>query len=144
MCISVLADALFGDSQAYSKVNFHPTANHLFTSANFLTFVFVVLMTVVQGSFGEQIAFCVDHPRVIVDILLAGALQVLGQVSIYYVIANFKQHIFPLISTTRKVLTVLLSIIIFKHGLNMWQVLSIFLVFGALAYELYEEIGKKK
>ena len=101
-------------------------------------------MAIIQGSLKDQIAFCADHPAVLIDILAAGALQVLGQVSIYYVIANFKQHIFPLISTTRKVLTVLLSIIIFKHGLNMWQVVSIILVFGGLAYELYEEIGKKK
>ena len=43
MSISVLADALFSDSQAYAKVNFKPTANHLFTSANFLAFIFILL-----------------------------------------------------------------------------------------------------
>lgn len=61
-------------------------------------------------------------------------LQVVGQVSIYYVIVNFKQHIFPLISTTRKVLTVLLSIVIYGHNVNILQWLSIFMVFGGLVY----------
>jgi UDP-galactose transporter B1 len=61
-------------------------------------------------------------------------LQVVGQVSIYYVIVNFKQHIFPLISTTRKVLTVLLSIVIYGHNVNGLQWLSIFMVFGGLVY----------
>jgi len=70
-------------------------------------------------------------------------LQVLGQVSIYYVISNFKQHMFPLISTTRKVLTVLLSIFIFGHHVNGLQWFSILLVFGGLAYELYEELQGK-
>ena len=78
------------------------------------------------------------------DILFAGALQVLGQVSIYYVVANFKQHIFPLISTARKVLTVLLSILIYKHPINIWQWISLLLVFGGLAYEVSEEIASKK
>jgi UDP-galactose transporter B1 len=71
-------------------------------------------------------------------------LQVLGQVSIYYVINNFKQHMFPLISTTRKVFTVLLSIIIFGHHVSGLQWVSIMLVFGGLAYELYEELQGKK
>lgn len=73
-----------------------------------------------------------------IDIVGMSVLQVVGQVSIYYVIANFKQHIFPLISTTRKVLTVLLSIFIYKHSVNMMQWFSIALVFGGLIYELNE------
>ena len=65
-------------------------------------------------------------------------LQVTGQISIYYVILHFKQHMFPLISTTRKVFTVLLSILIFGPSLSLVQWLSIALVFGGLAYELNE------
>ena len=78
------------------------------------------------------------------DIFLLGILQVLGQVSIYYVIANFKQHIFPLISTTRKVFTVLLSIFIFHHSVNWIQWASIAMVFGGLGLELNDEIASKK
>ena len=61
-------------------------------------------------------------------------LQVVGQISIYYVIINFKQHMFPLISTTRKVFTVLLSILIFGHVLTPEQWFAILLVFGGLGY----------
>lgn len=68
------------------------------------------------------------------------ALQVLGQISILYVISNFKQHIFPLISTTRKVFTVLLSIVVFGHEINLWQWGSMLLVFGGSGWELREEI----
>ena len=132
------ADALFSDSQAYSKSMFKPTANHLFTSANFLTFIFVALFSVFQGQFIDQIQFCINHPSALIDIVGMSVLQVLGQVSIYYVIANFKQHIFPLVSTTRKVLTVLLSIFIYKHSVNWMQWLSILMVFGGLVYELNE------
>lgn len=136
LAISVMSDALFSDSQAYAKVNFKPTANHLFTSANFLTFLFVISISLFAGKLGDQIWFCTEHPLVLLDILGAGCLQVLGQVSIYFVIANFKQHIFPLISTTRKVFTVLLSIFIYNHSINLWQWFSIVFVFGGLGYEL--------
>jgi drug/metabolite transporter (DMT)-like permease len=77
-------------------------------------------------------------------ILGIGALQILGQVSIYFVVANFKQHIFPLISTTRKMLTVILSIFLFHHDVNNWQWLSIAIVFSGMLYEFYEELQQQQ
>ena len=62
----------------------------------------------------------------------------LGQISIYYVITNFKQHVFPLISTTRKIITVLLSIFVYGHTLKELQWVAIGLVFLGMFYELYE------
>lgn len=67
-----------------------------------------------------------------------------GQISIYYVVANFKQHVFPLISTTRKMITIILSIFIFDHTINNWQWLAIAIVFVGMLYELYEEISHEK
>jgi UDP-galactose transporter B1 len=61
-------------------------------------------------------------------------LQIFGQISIYYVIANFKQHIFPLIATTRKVLTVLLSIAIYNHDINSYQWIAILIVFIGISF----------
>lgn len=115
VAISIIADALFSDSQAFSKANFQPSSNHLFISASWFTFIFVFAFSLLKGELFDQIDFCLNHPSVIKDVLLMSILQVFGQISIYYVISNFKQHIFPLISTTRKIFTVLLSIFIFGH-----------------------------
>lgn len=134
--LSITADALFSDSQAYSKAYFKPSSNHLFTCTSFFAFVYVFVFSFLSGEGIAQLKFCINHPSVISDILLMSILQVVGQISIYYVIVNFKQHIFPLISTTRKVFTVLLSILIFGHTLAVPQWVAIFLVFGGLAYEL--------
>lgn len=78
------------------------------------------------------------------DILIISVLQVIGQISIYFIVANFKQHMFPLVSTTRKIFTILLSIVVFGHYVNIPQWFSILLVFGGLVYELYEELSGKK
>ena len=59
MLIYVLADALFSDSQAYAKATFNPTANHLFTSANFLAFIFILIFSIFIGEADDQIEFCV-------------------------------------------------------------------------------------
>ena len=68
----------------------------------------------------------------------------IGQISIYYIVANFKQHIFPLIATTRKILTVILSIFLFSHDVNMMQWIAIGIVFSGMFYELYEELSHEK
>jgi len=135
---SVLLDALFTDSQAYSKANFKPTANHLFTITNFYAFLFSLAVAFFTGKLGESVSFLFKYPSAFLDLAMAGGLQVVGQVSIYYVIANFKQHVFPLISTTRKIFTVLLSIFVYNHTLQNLQWLAVAIVFIGMFYELYE------
>ena len=131
---AVFGDAFFLDNQAYAKVQYKPTANHLLTSANLYTAFFSFLVAAIRGTLVEEFMFCYEHPSVNFDIAILSFLQAGGQVAVYYVITNFKQHIFPLIAMTRKVMTIILSIVIFKHRINPIQVGCLALVFGSLAY----------
>ena len=69
-----------------------------------------------------------------------GFLTILGQVSIYYVILNFRQHMFPLVATTRKIFTILYSIYYFNHKTNIYMWIALVLVFGGIIYELVDEL----
>lgn len=90
------------------------------------------------GSLFPSIQFVIDHPVIFFDLVGMGLLQVIGQISIYFVVANFKQHVFPLISTTRKMITVLVSIFYFGHTMANGQYIAIGIVFLGMFYELYE------
>lgn len=57
LLISMVADALFCDNQAYSKSVFKPSANHLFTSANFYAFLLTALYAIATGSFFPGLKF---------------------------------------------------------------------------------------
>lgn len=72
------------------------------------------------------------------------SLQVISQISVYYVINNFKQHIYPLISTVRKLLTILFSIYMFNHKMHFYQWISILIVFLAMGYEMYDEVQSQE
>ena len=114
-----------------------------------MTTLICLASIIIKGDLISSLMFCKSHPFVVLDIVLIGSLQVLGQVSIYFIVLNFKQHMFPLVSTTRKVFTVLLSIFIFNHKMNTYQWLALILVFGGMGYELIDELysdifGKKK
>jgi UDP-galactose transporter B1 len=98
----------------------------------------------VDHSFLPALEFFRNYPSVLLDLAFAAVLQVLGQICIYYVVANFKQHMFPMISTTRKMITVISSIFYFGHYINSWQWAAIAFVFLGMFYELYEELTHQK
>jgi hypothetical protein len=53
----MVADALFCDSQAYNKSVFKPSANHLFTSANFYAFLLIAAYSIMNGTFFPGLQF---------------------------------------------------------------------------------------
>jgi UDP-galactose transporter B1 len=48
---------------------------------------------------------------------------------IYYIVDNFKNHVTSLITTTRKIFTVLISIVVFGHVLTTMQYVGMVIVF---------------
>jgi drug/metabolite transporter (DMT)-like permease len=113
LLVAVICDALFSDTQAYCKANFKPTPNHLFLASNLYGFALIFIFSIISGELKTSLHFCIQHPSALLKLLALGCFQVSGQVAVYYVISNFKQHIYPLMSTTRKILTILVSIVIF-------------------------------
>lgn len=134
MFISISGEALFTDSQAFCKITYKPTINHLMFTVNLMTSIICFVSIILKGDLIDSIMFCKSHPFAVIDVGLIGLLQVLGQISIYFIVLNFKQHIFPLVSTTRKVFTVLLSIFFFNHKMNIYQWIALVLVFGGMGY----------
>jgi len=70
------------------------------------------------------------------DILQFSGLSVLGQLLIYYVGCNFKlkQNMLPLISMTRKLLSMLLKLIVSRRTLNVGMAVGLMPVFGSTIY----------
>lgn len=63
---------------------------------------------------------------------------------LYYIITNFQQHIAPLILTSRKVISAVISIMVFNHQINLVQWTGLSLVFvGTLAEFILPQIVDK-
>lgn len=67
--------------------------------------------------------------------LILAILTTLGQVFVYRMIKQFKQHIVPFVITTRKIFTVVISIILYGHTTTPFQITAIILIFGTTSYE---------
>ena len=63
---------------------------------------------------------------------------------VYWMIKLFKQHIVPFTITTRKLATVLISILFFGHSTTLFQFLGIILVFVVVIIDFTYELMSEK
>lgn len=116
LILAVVSDAFFVDFQAYCKCKFQPTANHLFQSYNFYAFLIIFTVSLLKGTLFASLKFVYCHPSVLKDIGVMCVLQLLNQqIAINLIIINFKQYIYPLISSTRRIVVLMFSIEMFQH-----------------------------
>lgn len=139
MVVSLIGEGFLPDFQAVIKQDYQPNSMVLLAFVNKWTTIISILYSLVMGHFLEIVEFIRHHQAILVDNLAIGVLCFLGQVFIYRLVRQFKQHIVPFIITTRKIFTVALSIFYFGHKFNPQQALGVGIV---LAASLYEFIGE--
>ena len=148
MVFSLLGEGLLPDFQAVIKQNYKPAPNVLLVFVNKWTTILTVGYSLVMGHFFHIVTFIYHHRAILIDNLLIGVLCFFGQVFIYRLVKQFKQHIVPFVITTRKIFTVALSIIYFGHKFNGFQFVGVAIVFLSSLYEfvgeLRKDIGKEK
>jgi drug/metabolite transporter (DMT)-like permease len=76
--------------------------------------------------------------------VLMGVLSSFGQMFVYRMIKQFKQHFPPFVITTRKIFTVGLSILYYKHETNIFQLIGLVMVFAIVTYEFVAELIEEK
>ena len=93
----------------------------------------------VSSSAGDELSSAVQfiqrHPAVGYDILGFAACGAVGQVFIFFTLAKFSSLLLVTITVTRKMLTMLLSVVWFGHRLGMGQWVGVGLVFGGVGAE---------
>ncbi|KAF2101901.1 UAA transporter [Rhizodiscina lignyota] len=158
--INLLFDGLMNSTQDYIFQTFKPfSAPQMMCAMNltssFLTSLYLVLSPYVAqtpvGAFlgmgkgdelREALDFVTKYPSVGYDVVAFGFCGAVGQVFIFYVVSNFSSLVLVTVTVTRKMLTMLLSVIWFGHTLTPMQYLGVGLVFGGIGSEAY--IGKRE
>lgn len=96
----------------------------------------------------SAIAFIQTHPAVLRDILLFSLAGATGQLFIFDTLENFGSLTLVTITVTRKLFTMLLSLVVFNHKLTPGQWTGVMTVFGGIGIEAYkkrqESIGKRR
>lgn len=135
LVISLVADGFLPDFQAAIKSEFHPRPMEMFEHINKWVTILSFTYAVVSGQFKLAINFNNRHPQIATDFFILSILTTIGQVFVYRMIKQFKQHIVPFVITTRKIFTVVISIIFYGHETSVLQYGAIALIFCTASYE---------
>ncbi|CAM1505528.1 Fc.00g111650.m01.CDS01 [Cosmosporella sp. VM-42] len=87
------------------------------------------------GEMSEALAFMARYPAVWKDVLGFAACGAVGQVFIFYTLSTFSSVLLVTVTVTRKMFTMILSVVAFGHRLTQMQWLGVALVFGGIGVE---------
>lgn len=145
LVISLVADGFLPDFQAVIKSEYKPRPMEMFEHINKWVVILCWCYSIATGQLYTSYQFATKYPAFIQDIITLSILTSIGQVFVYRMIKQFKQHIVPFVITTRKIFTVVISIIFYNHPTTFMQIVAIIIVFGSASYEYLSEIyGEKK
>lgn len=83
------------------------------------------------------------HPLFSFDLIIMSIFGTFGQFFVYRMIKQFKQHFVPFTISSRKILTVAISIVFYGHQTNWIQILGICIVLLTIFIDFVTEISKK-
>ncbi|KAL9004260.1 MAG: hypothetical protein Q9188_002924 [Gyalolechia gomerana] len=88
-----------------------------------------------NNELSSALTFIRAHPAVGKDIIFFAICGAVGQIFIYYTLAHFSSLLLVTVTVTRKMLTMLLSVVWFGHRLSGMQWVGVGLVFGGVGAE---------
>jgi adenosine 3'-phospho 5'-phosphosulfate transporter B2 len=110
----------------------------------FITNVYSCIFTLVslyrEDELAETIQFLNQHTGITLHIVLLSVTSAVGQVFIFVTIQKFGALVFSLIMTTRQVLAIVLSSVVFQHSMSIQGVLGVSLIFLALFLQQYVKL----
>ncbi|EHY56194.1 UDP-galactose transporter [Exophiala dermatitidis] len=92
----------------------------------------------------SALAFFSRHPTVFYDVLGFAACGAVGQLFIYATLERFSSLLLVTVTVTRKMLTMVLSVVWFGKSLSHGQWMGVALVFGGIAAEAYIQHREKQ
>lgn len=162
LSINLLFDGLTNSTQDYIyKRNKPYTGQQMMCALNLISTAFTIMYLVVAPAIARSpvgtlvgldamgadelrraAEFVGAHPSVGRDILLFAACGALGQVFIFYTLSTFGSLLLVTLTVTRKMLTMIISVVWFGHRLSGMQWVGVGFVFAGIAVEA--ELSKRE
>ncbi|XP_045784437.1 solute carrier family 35 member B1 homolog [Maniola jurtina] len=142
LILSLTMDGLTGAVQERIKSESAPTAYSMMLNTNWWSSIIITVGVILSGEILEFWTFVSKYPEVIIYIISFALTGALGQLFIFYMVAEFGPLPCAVVTTTRKFFTVLASVIIFGNVLLARQWLGAILVFTGLFLDIFYNKGK--
>lgn len=147
LTINLLFDGLTNSTQDHI---FHTqptiTGPKMMCGINVMSTIFTsaFLLSPFSSEFSNALQFFSEYPAVLRDILLFSVCGAIGQVFIFYTLSKFGSLTLVTVTVTRKMMSMLLSVIWFNHALSAGQWFGVLMVFGGVGGEALTKFYENK
>ena len=131
--------------QTYGKANVDPY--QMMLGVNTSAIIITTAGLILSGDFPIVIEFLKANPSVFQYNVITAITSASGQLCIYYTIKEFGPIVFTIIMTTRQMISICISSVIFGHAMNVYSLCGAAIVFGVLFYQIknkYTSSTKKR
>ena len=128
--------------QNYGKANVDPY--QMMLGVNTSAICITTAGLIISGDLPVVIEFLKANPSVFQYNVITAITSASGQLCIYYTIKEFGPIVFTIIMTTRQMISICISSVIFGHAMNAFSVLGALIVFGVLFYQIQKKYRNKK
>lgn len=145
LSIYVLADSFTSQWQSriyrdYGKIDHF----HMMYGVNVSSIIVTSVALVASGEIPKIWEFLLYNPTAVWYNVLTAITSTTGQIAIFYTIKNFGPIVFTIIMTTRQMISIVLSTILFGHQMNLGGAMGASLVFIAIFHSVYRQTNEKR
>lgn len=128
--------------EGYDKV-LHWTYMVIFSVIGLLCTSASFVWRMMFNNYGETLAEILSSPELVRDIIIYGLLTSVGQLFIFIFLNIYGPLTLSIITSIRKIINILCSIIIFKKAIGGIQYISIGLATAVILWEVFDKTTKK-
>lgn len=144
LCLYVAADSFTSQWQSklflkYGKIDHF----HMMFGVNVSSIVFSVAGMLIMGDIPVVYEFLLYNPSALWYNILTAITSTTGQIAIFYTIRRYGPIVFTVIMTTRQMLSIVLSTVLFRHPLDADALAGAIIVFLALFHSAYRQYSEK-
>lgn len=107
---------------------------------NLFSILFTTLSLLWSGEFGTSLTFISMYPDALYHVVTLSVTSATGQLFIFYTIKRFGPIIFTIIMTTRQMVSLVVSAVVFGHYLGLGCWVGALVVFGTIGYRIRRKI----
>ncbi|CAH2103366.1 unnamed protein product [Euphydryas editha] len=140
--LSLTMDGLTGAVQERIKSESSPTAYSMMLNTNWWSTIISAFGVLLSGEIFKFVTFVNQHPEIVIYLIAFALMGALGQLFIFFMVAEFGPLPCSVVTTTRKFFNVLASVIVFGNVLQIRQWIGAVLVFSGLFLDIFYSKGK--
>lgn len=138
--LMMLLDTLKNHFQDTTFQTYNIQFYHMMYSCNLITSIFAFIILLSSNQLFSLVIF--KEKLLFLKITIFSLLSVMGQVVVYSMIEKYGSVNLSMIVVTRKIFSLLLSIVFFKHKIQLSQIFGIVFVFGSFGVDFLSEVKK--